>query len=467
MRLVCYWASSEADCEYPFGYCGQGIKMGQLLEECVCYFKKRDVYKKLFSALRKKYASLGHMGGVIKLSGLSSDEKYDLEGFFKKDLHAEEDVKISYAFMEKSLKNSRFAPLSWEEILTAYFKEQLIINKDKKEKELNNRNSFFEECALNCNNKIVLNWFLHVFKEKGKGSQIIFKMYNEDKKELELFLNKLFLALGKLPCFEKKMLLLPVFAAKTTGNPHFFDLRTSACKLLLSFIEYLLENKNFCEFNIGDTDGLSGIEYTENLLYSVGILKDNVSNTCLVYGLHGVKKDGSIHKGMEGAFIEREPVQVTLKTLSSLECLCTGNSMQEIKEIYVVENPAVFSYLTDTYPDGVFICGNGQFKLAFYITLELLKGKYTIFYAGDFDADGLMIAQKLKNRYPSQVVLWEYNEEYYKRYLSDVQLDNTALAKLEKVVVKELQPVKNSLLKYKMAAYQETMLEIYLPYSSK
>lgn len=455
------------DCEYPFGYCGQGIKMGQLLEECVCYFKKRDVYKKLFSALRKKYASLGHMGGVIKLSGLSSDEKYDLEGFFKKDLHAEEDVKISYAFMERSLKNSRFAPLSWEEILTAYFKEQLIINKDKKEKELNNRNSFFEECALNCNNKIVLNWFLHVFKEKGKGIQIIFKMYNEDKKELELFLNKLFLALGKLPCFEKKMLLLPVFAAKTTGNPHFFDLRTSACKLLLSFIEYLLENKNFCEFNIGDTDGLSGIEYTENLLYSVGILKDNVSNTCLVYGLHGVKKDGSIHKGMEGAFIEREPVQVTLKTLSSLECLCTGNSMQEIKEIYVVENPAVFSYLTDTYPDGVFICGNGQFKLAFYITLELLKGKYTIFYAGDFDADGLMIAQKLKNRYPSQVVLWEYNEEYYKRYLSDVQLDNTALAKLEKVVVKELQPVKNSLLKYKMAAYQETMLEIYLPYSSK
>ena len=467
MRLICYWASSEVDCEYPFGYCGQGIKMGQLLEECVCYFKKRDVYKKLFSALRKKYASLGHMGGVIKLSGLSSDEKYDLEGFFKKDLHAEEDVKISYAFMEKSLKNSRFAPLSWEEILTAYFKEQLIINKDKKEKELNNRNSFFEECALNCNNKIVLNWFLHVFKEKGKGSQIIFKMYNEDKKELELFLNKLFLALGKLPCFEKKMLLLPVFAAKTTGNPHFFDLRTSACKLLLSFIEYLLENKNFCEFNIGDTDGLSGIEYTENLLYSVGILKDNVSNTCLVYGLHGVKKDGSIHKGMEGAFIEREPVQVTLKTLSSLECLCTGNSMQEIKEIYVLENPAVFSYLTDTYPDGVFICGNGQFKLAFYITLELLKGKYTIFYAGDFDADGLMIAQKLKNRYPSQVVLWEYNEEYYKRYLSDVQLDNKALAKLEKVVVKELQPVKNSLLKYKMAAYQETMLEIYLPYSSK
>ncbi len=438
--------------------------MEQLLKECVGYFKKRDVYKKLFSALRKKYASLGHMGGVIKLSGLSSNEKYDLEGFFKKDLHLEEDVKISYAFMEKSLKNSKFAPLSWEEVLIAYFKEPLIINKDKKEKELNIRNSFFEECALNCHNKIVLKWFLHIFKEKGKGSQIIFKMYNENTKELELFLNKLFAAFGKLPCFEKKLLLLPVFAAKTTGNPHFFDLKTSACKLLLSFIEYFLENKNSHEPDISGREVLSGIEYTEKLLYSAGILKDNVSNTCLVYGLHGVKKDGSIHKGIEGGFIEKEPVQVTLKTLSTLEYLWTGNGTQDIKKIYVVENPAVFSYLADTCPDGAFICGNGQFKLAFYITLELLKGKYTIFYAGDFDADGLLIAQKLKNRYPRQVVLWEYKKEYYKKYLSDVQLDNTALNKLEKVVANELQPVKNCILKYKRAVYQEAMLEIYLPY---
>lgn len=261
------------------------------------------------------------------------------------------------------------------------------------------------------------------------------------------------------------MLLLPVFAAKTTGNPHFFDLGTSACKLLLSFIEYFLENKNSCGLDRSGTDGLSGIEYIENLLYSVGILKDNVSNTCLVYGLHGVKKDGSVHKGIEGGFIEKEPVQVTLKTLSLLDSLWAGGEVQEIKEIYVVENPAVFSYLTDTYPDGAFICGNGQFKLAFYITLELLKGKYTIFYAGDFDADGLLIAQKLKNRYPGQVVLWKYNEEYYKKYLSDVELDNTALNKLEKVVADELQQVKNCLLKYKRAVYQETMLEIYLPYS--
>ncbi len=62
-------------------------------------------------------------------------------------------------------------------------------------------------------------------------------------------------------------------------------------------------------------------------------------------------------------------------------------------------------------------------------------------------------------------MLWGYNEEYYKKYLSDVQFDDKALAKLEKVVADELQPVKKCLLKYKRAVYQETMLEIYLPYS--
>lgn len=428
-----------------------------MLDECVNYFKERNVYKKLFTALRKKYASLGHMGGIITLKNITEDEKTGLEGFFRKDFHKEKDVKISYALMEKSLKQSRFASLSWEEILTAYFKEPLVIKKQEKEKELEERNSFFEECAAMCNNKMVSEWFLYICKEKGKGSQVILKMYNENKENksgLKAFLNKIFKALERLPVIENQMLLLPVFAAKTTGNPHFFDLKTKACKLLLGYIEYAFAN-------IKQEQDLSGTEHIESLLYSAGILKDNVSNMCLVYGLRGIKKDGSIHKGIEGYFAEKEPVQLTLKTLSLLESLQAGSSINGNGKIYIVENPAVFSYLADTYPDGTFICGNGQFKLAFYITLELLKGKYKIYYAGDFDADGLLIAQKLKKRYPALVELWGYKGEYYKKYLSDVKLDNVSLAKLDKVDIAELQEVKQCLLEYKRAAYQETMLGVF------
>lgn len=442
--------------------------MQQLLTDCINYFKKRTVYKKLFDALQKKYASLGHMGGIMKLTGLSFDEKNDLGGFFKKDFGDKKDVKISFALMEKALKQSKFASLSWEEILTAYFGEPLIINKQEKEKENNNKNAFFEKCILyleqNYNDvqivKSISAWFVNTWKQNGKGNQIFIKMYNNDSKDKEssyIFIKKLFKAFASLPYLENKTLTLPVFAAKTTGNPHFFDQTTSACRLLLSFIESL------SIINI-EAKELSQTEYTESIFYQAGILKDNVSNMCLAYGIHGNKKDGSIHKGIEGYYNEKEPMQLTLKTLSTLENIWAGEKHKDlgIEKIYIVENPAVFSYLVETYPNKTFICGNGQFKLAFYITLELLGDRYPLYYAGDFDADGLLIAQKLKKRYPSQVILWGYNTEYYNRHMSDVELDKVALTKLNKVVIPELKQIKQCLIENKRAVYQEAMLEAYI-----
>lgn len=444
--------------------------MQPLLTECVNYFKKKKVYNKLFSALRKKYASLGHMGGIIKLTNLSSDEKNDLEGFFKKDFGAEKDVKISFTLMDKALKSSKFASLAWEEILTTYFNEPLIINKQKREKEANSKNAFFDKCIQNIPtshiSQNIAKWFEDVWKQNSKGSQILIKMYNDDGKDKEntyMFIKKLFIAFSTLPCLENKMLGLPVFAATTTGNPHFFDLNTPTSKLLISFIESLpFINAEIKD--IKDTKQISNTEYIENLFYKAGILKDNVSNMCLAYGIHANKKDGSIHEGIEGYYREKEPVQLTLKTLSTLQNIWAGSTYHNtgVEKIYIVENPAVFSYLTDLYPDKTFICGNGQFKLAFYITLELLKDKNLLYYAGDFDADGLLIAQKLKNRYPSQVTLWGYKPKYYNKHISDVELDSLALSKLDKITIPELKQIKECLIEHKRAVYQEAMLEAYV-----
>lgn len=456
-------------------------QMQQLLTECVNYFKKKKVYNKLFNALRKKYASLGHMGGTINLKGLPSNERHDLEGFLKKDFGAADNIKISFTLMEKSLKQSRFASLSWEEILTAYFEEPLVIKKQEKAEEIHSKNSFFNKCILyleqnyntdNTNIQDILKWFADIWQQNGKGRQILIKMYNEDnktrsgsssKENTYIFITKIFKAFASLPYLKNQTLTMPVFAAQTTGNPHFFDLNTPACRLLISFIESLPGT------DIEQT-GLSEAEYMENLFYKAGILKDSVSNMCLAYGIHAIKKDGSMHEGIEGYYSEKEPVQITLKTLSTLGKIWTGKNhpetgvekTTEIEKIYIVENPSVFSYLVDIYPDKAFICGNGQFKLAFYITLELLEDKTLLYYAGDFDADGLLIAQKLKNRYSSQVKLWAYNPKYYNSHISDVKLSNIALTKLEKVTAPELQQIKQCLLEHKRAVYQEAMLEAYI-----
>ena len=49
------------------------------------------------------------------------------------------------------------------------------------------------------------------------------------------------------------------------------------------------------------------------------------------------------------------------------------------------------------------------------ILLDLLSRESRLHYAGDFDPEGLGIAQRLKDRYGSRLELWEYKPEYYLR----------------------------------------------------
>ena len=101
------------------------------LKECLEYFRERPVYKKFFSKWREKYAGLGYLGGKITLTGLDQEEKAQLSGFFQKDYTESRTVTISAQVFEKRLQNSRFAGISGEELLKAYFEQPLVIKKEE------------------------------------------------------------------------------------------------------------------------------------------------------------------------------------------------------------------------------------------------------------------------------------------------------------------------------------------------
>lgn len=50
-------------------------------------------------------------------------------------------------------------------------------------------------------------------------------------------------------------------------------------------------------------------------------------------------------------------------------------------------------------------------------------------YAGDFDPEGLLIAQRLKLRYKKQLELWKYHVDLYEKYLSEVELSDRRIKK--------------------------------------
>ena len=419
-----------------------------LLEECMLYFKARPVYKKLFLKMRDKYAGPGHFGGTAMLTSLSREEKSQLGGFFQRDYTSNKTITISADLMKKCLESSKFAGLTWELILETYFGEPLQVKKEIELAESKRREDYFAEILESISDESGREWLRSILEEKKEGYLLITQLYKESPEELRSILTYVTTGIAKLKVFQdkKQKELLAVFSANVTGNPHYFDEGKTGEKLLFNY----LGERNFDL----KQEGLSRAEYKNRIYYEAGILKDEVSNDALAYGIHGWKPDGGLHEGIEGFLENREPVKLTLQTIGRLEKVC-GQSSQ----VYVVENPAVFSVLIREYPQRTVICGNGQLRLAVLILMDKFSCDTVFWYAGDFDPEGLLIAQKLKIRYGERLKLWKYEADLYETYLSEVELSDRRMKKLEQVSVQELQEIREAMYKKRRSAYQESMME--------
>lgn len=421
------------------------------MEEAISYFRRYPVYNRLFDAMRRKYASLGHLGGSFVLSDLKGEDREVISGFMGRDLGRNPSIKISFSALDHALEKSRFAMLSWEDILMQYFGKPLSIKKEERLQRQEEQNQFWESCLLQCRTDDVKNWLSGILLKHRQGYRMVERQYTADKEGARILLKNIISALERLPVNYKQKQFLPVFAAEVTGNPHYFDDGTTACNLLL----------NYGMHRFGQADrALSGVEQRESILYQMGIMRDELSNACLAYNVIGWKEDGCLHEGLLGFFREKQAFQLTLNILGRLRLLeAAGNGNHKI---YIVENPAVFSYLAGKYPDHAFLCTMGQLKLAAYVALDLFPETASFFYSGDFDPDGLQIAQGLKMRYGKKLQLWNYKREYYECAVSDIDIDYLGLKKLEKIKLTELQEIRQCLMQYKKAAYQESMLDCYV-----
>lgn len=428
---------------------------GQKLEECIQYFKQRRVYDKLFLKIRDKYRSLGHFGGTVQLSGLDQEECRQLGGFFQRDYVGQKTVSISAAAMEKALQNSRFVGLKWEAVLQGYFQEEMVGKKEQRLLENAQKEQFFTRITSADPTNPGALWLDETFQTKGEGYRLLMEQYRKQPEKLEENLSLLMHAIPRLPFFaaeggEDSYELLAVFAAKTTGNPHFFDAGTMGEQLLVAFLkERILKFTGVTDFRA---------EEKAELFWEAGLLRDELSNNMLVYGINGVGKDGKLHEGISGFLKQREPLYLTLMTMRKLAQVCP----QKEKCVYIVENPAVFAKLAGAWPEAAIVCSNGQIRLAALVLLDLFDEEVCFFYAGDYDPEGLQIAQKLRERYGDRLKLWKYRREFYEKYRSDVDIAEKSLKQLDHIYLEELQDIKQAMLWQKKATYQETMLEEYL-----
>ncbi len=239
---------------------------------------------------------------------------------------------------------------------------------------------------------------------------------------------------------------LAVFSAKLTGNPHAFDSGTKEGGMLYQVILIDLINRGMQV----ETSELFPAYKRQKSYFLAGIMIDDISNYAMLYNIHAYKPDGSIHKGIEGFFEEKDIVQLTLNIISELDTVeCIDN------EIYIVENPSVFAMLCGKKSC---MCMNGQPRLACLMVLELLaKSGTRVYYSGDLDPEGLLIAQKLSGFYTGEFNYWHMGKLDYDECISKEMLSDRRVKMLDNISDERLLAVACEMRRCMRAGYQENI----------
>ena len=96
-----------------------------------------------------------------------------------------------------------------------------------------------------------------------------------------------------------------------------------------------------------------------------GIIPDNISSLVHCFGLH-LQIEGHWHPAYEAFCDRQEPFALTMENLRGL----TG-AFAEGKQVYIVENEMVFSYLLEQLKDvkKTILCTSGQPRTAALLSL--------------------------------------------------------------------------------------------------
>ena len=423
-------------------------KLEIIKKECLEYFNQSPVWKKVLKGFRDKYSSYGRFGGKVVLKNLKFQDIEELEGFFGKSFHGQKSVTVSAEKFRQALEASRYKDITPEYLLENFFGEPLLGKQEQKllrerEKEktwqkfLKDYKGTEIEKAVELLRKIVKDSDSQELAEWDRALRLGAEMYNH------------------LPYRQSDKLYLAVFAAMLTGNPHAFDNGTTAGNFLYQIIQMDLEIR---EIKIESSEIFPAYKRQKSYL-TAGIMLDDISNYAMLYQVQAVKKDGNLHKGMEGFVSEQHIVQVPLAVITEWESLYCPQD-----EIYIVENPSVFAVLCGKEKAGntrrAYMCMNGQPRLAGLMVLDLFaKSGIRVYYAGDLDPEGILIAQKLSQYYKGEFHYWHMEMADYEKCRSEKVISPKRMKILERITDERLKPMVEKIEESGTAGYQEMLVE--------
>lgn len=418
------------------------------MKESLDLINSNKIYKKIFLEVYSKYKKYGKITGSFTLKAATTEERQILFNFDSKAL-TEGKAKIKCSTV-RDLFNRKLKEYSFEELLVKVVGKELKTNKEVKDEEKDQEEKFYDDILKASDDGVGKQWFIEILDKKKYGYNIIVRKYKSEIRNLKELKRKIILiinSLNKLPYLNNEYENIAVFSAVNTKDSHFFDSDKFTGRLFIKAISFIL-NK----------DDPKDINEINELYYEVGILKDEISNHTTIYGLNAFNMDSSEVKAVNSFNLWKEPLQISISNLLKIDYFEAINNT-----VFIFENPAVFHKILKVNGDNIsLICTSGQLNLSSYILLNKIRNLKNIYYAGDFDPEGLMIAYKINKRYKDKVKFLNYTRESYINTMSNNIIEEKSMSQLNKINCSELDEVINELRINKRAAYQELLIDEYL-----
>lgn len=474
------------------------------LKEAVAFFRQDAGYERLFAGLIEKYKSLGRLGGTVKLEHPTERENDVLSAFFRRDYKRYDALTIAVSEVAEALEETRFAGIELKALLDGYAGQTILSNAEAIGLYEYQKEQYFTDLKNEFCHPYCHLWLDSVLGKEA-GTRGVHRAYDEDPDRLRPVLISILKALEQVPLqvrlageaqiqianhaaevthggpelkafsggverdFPKAIYeRLPVFASRITGDPHAFDIGGDAGRFLVSALQVVRTRQ---EVGYEILSSPSAEETTELLDY-FGLVRDDLLNFVTCIGILGFSIDTGEplplwQAALESGSVLNVPLREIVKVGHCRPRRLQGESHSQQRgqagQVFVVENSGVFSAILDSLDDPTdlppMVCTNGQFTLATLLLLDKLVENSILFYSGDFDPEGLQMAQRLLLRYPGRVRLWRYTKEDYECAISPVKIAPRRLGKLGSIKADELLPVAQIMQEKGRAGYQEALLD--------
>ncbi|WP_175585143.1 TIGR02679 family protein [Alkalihalophilus pseudofirmus] len=408
--------------------------------------RNEPAFHKLFLLCKKKYESLGRIGGSVSLKTFTEPEIITLSGLTgiaPDQLMTKQTLTLTT--LENALAETKFEYDSLRSFLEAYFGETLISKKEREKIEQADELVFSMQMKKQFP---IISWYIDWLIGKTADTRWIWSLYKGNHESVSAKLSLLESAYNTL-AEGKSYVRLPLFAQKITGNPHAFDRNEELGKWLLHLLTVDQLRKG-TEITFNKTT-----EEENELLGQYKLLRDDLWSFVTCRGLIA-ERNGEIHPVWSAAIETNSVLNLPLKEMINIDTAYPHSS----NTVWVAENSSVASTLMDAAPHAAIICTHGQLRLAGWRLLELLATRdIEIHYSGDIDPEGLLIADRVLERFKNRVKLWRMDDVTYEDGISGDVMSEIRLSKLDKLRHPKLQQIATLMRKHKKPTYQEAVIE--------